>query len=185
MKKMLILVGSPRKNGNTRLLAQAFARGAAEGYEVELLSVTDYLIHPCVGCNSCFTREGNRCFQEDGMQQLYPKIAEANALILASPVYFYGISAQLKTLVDRLHTPLRNTFAVKKLGLLLVAGATLPEVFDAIRVQYRLVLNFFGLEDLGSVCVSGVRELGEIKDHPALEEAYRLGKQAAEKERRE
>lgn len=110
------------------------------------------------------------------MQKIYPKLAEADVIVVASPVYFYGISAQLKALIDRLHTPRRNTFKVKKLALLLVAAATLPTVFDSIKMQYQLILDYFKLEDAGMVLVKGVKDKGDIKENQALNEAYLLGK---------
>ena len=169
------MVGSMRRGGNTDLLAQAFAQGAAEHNEVEVLSVADHYVKPCIGCNTCFTREGNACFQKDDMAEIYEKLRTADVLVVASPVYFYGISAELKAVIDRLHTPMRDTFRIKKLALLLVGAATLPELFDAIKVQYRLLLNYFHLEDAGMVLVRGVRDKGDIKNTDALDEAYALG----------
>lgn len=176
MSKILILTGSMRKGGNTDLLAQAFAKGASEKNDVEIVSVADYKVNPCIGCNSCFKREGNSCFQEDDMSIIYNKLLDADVLVMASPVYFYGISAQLKAIVDRLHTPMREQFKIKKLALLLVGAATLPELFDSIIMQYRLVLQFFKLEDAGKVLVRGVKEKGDIENTAALEDAYELGK---------
>ena len=96
-------------------------------------------------------------------------------MVFASPVYFYGISAQLKTLLDRLHTPLRNTFKVRRTVLLLVGAASLPELFDSILAQYRLLLNFFHLEDAGTVLVRGVKNIGDIDGRPELQAAMELG----------
>ena len=175
MSRILILTGSPRRNGNTDRLAQSFAKGAEESNQVEIVSVCDYKVNPCIGCNSCFSREGNRCFQNDDMTAIYEKLSQADILIIASPVYFYGISSQLKAIIDRLHTPLRNSFNIKKLGLILVGAATLPELFDAIITQYRLVLNFFKLEDAGSVLVRGAKEKGEVSEED-LKKAFELGK---------
>lgn len=175
MSKIVIIVGSMRKNGNTDLLARAFAEGAEKRNEVEVVSVADYKVNPCIGCNSCFSRENHQCFQQDDMQVIYEKLKHADVVAIASPVYFYGISAQLKAMVDRLHTPLRNDFHIKKLALLLVGAATLPELFDSIKVQYQLILNFFHLEDAGMVLVRGVKDVGDIKGNPALQEAYELG----------
>ena len=175
MSRIVVLVGSMRKGGNTDLLAQAFAEGAGKDNTVEIVSVADYKVNPCIGCNSCFTREGNQCFQKDDMAEIYKKLKIADIMVIASPVYFYGISAELKAIVDRLHTPMRNGFQVKKLALLLVGAATLPELFDAIKLQYQLVLNFFHLEDAGMVLVRGVKDIGDIKSTKALEEAYKLG----------
>jgi len=175
MGNIVILVGSMRKGGNTDLLAQAFAEGARENNFVEIVSVADYKVNPCIGCNSCFTREGNKCFQNDDMDGIYEKLKVADMVVVASPVYFYGISAELKAVIDRLHTPMRNEFSIKKLALLLVGAAELPELFDAIKLQYQLVLNFFHLEDLGMVLVRGVKDKGDIKGNAALKEAYDLG----------
>lgn len=175
MSKIVILVGSMRKGGNTDLLAQSFAEGASKNNIVELVSVADYSINPCIGCNSCFTRENNLCFQNDDMTKIYDKLRNADIVAIASPVYFYGISAQLKAVIDRLHTPMRNEFHIKKLALMLVGAATLPELFDSIKMQYQLILNFFHLEDLGMVLVRGVKEKDDIVKTEALKQAYNLG----------
>ena len=108
------------------------------------------------------------------MTAIYEKLSKADILVIASPVYFYGISSQLKAIIDRLHTPLRNSFGIKKLGLILVGAATLPELFDSIITQYRLVLNFFKLEDAGMVLVRGAKEKGDVSETD-LENAYKLG----------
>lgn len=175
MSKILVLVGSERKDGNTALLAQSFAEGAKANNDVEIISVADVKVNPCKGCNACFKTEGNMCVQIDDMLEIYKKLSEADVLILASPVYFYGISAQLKAIIDRLHTPMRNTFKIKKLGLLLVGAASLPELFDSILTQYQLVLNFFKLEDAGKVLVRKANEKGDVRKTTGLEEAKAFG----------
>ena len=175
MNNIVILTGSMRKNGNTATMAKSFAEGAVKNNNVDIISVADYSVKPCIGCNSCFTREDNKCFQNDDMGQIYEKLRNADIVVIASPVYFYGISAQLKAVVDRLHTPMRNTFHIKKLGLLLVGAAELPNLFEPILIQYRMVLDFFKLESIGRVLVRGVKEIGDIENDPALKEAYELG----------
>lgn len=176
MSNILILMGSPRKNGNTELLANAFANGAEINNSVEIINVTDYAVNPCCGCEQCSKSIENKCVQSDDMQLLYGKLANADIIVISSPVYFYGISSQLKTVVDRLHTPMRNTFRVKKLALLLIAGAELPEVFDSIILQYKLILDYFNLESIGEIFVKGVRTKGAIVNSEKLSEAYKLGK---------
>lgn len=172
---ILILNGSMRKNGNTARLVQSFADGAVQNNNVEIVYVADYNVNPCIGCNSCFVREGNKCFQDDDMVKIYEKLRNADIVVIASPVYFYGISAQLKAIVDRLHTPMRNTFHIKKLGLLLVGAAHLPNLFDPILMQYQMVLDFFKLESIGTVLVRGVNDIGDIDGNSALKEAYDMG----------
>jgi len=175
MSRVVVLVGSVRRGGNTDVLARRFAEGARENNDVEIISVADVKVNPCRGCNACYSAEGNLCVQKDDMSWIYGKLAEADVLVIASPVYFYGISAQLKAVIDRLHAPVRNTFGIKRLGLLLVGAAELPDLFDSILSQYQLALRFFKLDSIGTVLVKGVKDVGDIDGNPALEEAYGLG----------
>lgn len=175
MSKVVILIGSPRKGGNTETLAKAFAEAARTHHEVEILSVADLKVAPCIGCNTCFTREGNACFRHDDMDKVYASLATADILVIASPVYFYGISSQLKAIIDRLHTPLRNTFHIKQACILLCGAANLPELFEAILKQYELALKFFDIEDLGHILVRSVKEKGDIQKTSAITEAQNLG----------
>ena len=137
---ILILSGSPRKGGNTELLAEAFAKGAAERLRV--------------GASA-------------GMHH--------HVEIVSVRDYFYGISAQLKAVIDRFHNPIRDSFRIKKMALLLVGAASLQELFDAILTEYDLCLKFFDIEDADKVLVRGVKDKGDIKNTDALNEAYRLG----------
>ncbi len=157
------------------MLAQAFAEGAGKSNEVELVSAADCDVHPCIGCNSCFADETHRCFRDDGMRQIYGKLQQADILVIASPVYFYGISAQLKAVVDRLHTPMRNSFPIRKLGLILAGAAELPDLFDPVILQYRMILRFFGLEDIGTVLVRGVKDKGDVLATDGLRQAREMG----------
>lgn len=176
MSHIVVLSGSPRKDGNTALLVQAFVQGAENANTVEVISVADHRVHPCTGCNACMRAEGHACAQEDDMSAIFEKLEKADVLVVASPVYLYGISAQLKAVIDRLHTPRRNTLPIKKLALILVGGAELPELFDSIIVQAQLLRNFFHLEDAGMVLVRGAREKGAVREGSGLNEAYILGR---------
>ena len=172
---ILILSGSPRKGGNTDLLVEAFVKGASQKHNVEIVSVHDYKVNPCIGCNACFKSENNTCVQKDDMALIYDKANEADMLVIASPVYFYGISAQLKSIIDRFHNPIRDTFHIKKMALLLVGAATLPELFDSILAEYQLCQNFFKLKDAGKVLARGCKDKGDIIDSGYLDEALKIG----------
>jgi len=195
---ILILSGSPRKGGNTELLAESFAKGAAAHHHMEIVSVRDYTVNPCLGCNACFKTNGRSseshpssledgrvvtdegeangiCAQKDDMAIIYEKMNQADMLVIASPVYFYSISAQLKAVIDRFHNPIRDTFHIKRMALLLVGAATLPELFDAILTEYNLCLKFFSIEDAGKVLARGVKDKGDIMGTSFLEDAYQLG----------
>lgn len=156
------------------MLVDAFIRGAAKHHHVQIVSVRDYKVNPCLGCNACFKANGI-CAQKDDIAIIYEKMSQADMLVIASPVYFYGISAQLKAIIDRFHNPIRDTFHLKKMALLLVGAATLPELFDAILSEYNLCLKFFNIEDAGKVLVRGVKDKGDIKNTDALNETYILG----------
>lgn len=140
------------------------------------MSVADYKINPCTGCNICKKTEKKVCCQNDDMRTVYKKLSEADILAIASPVYFYGLSARLKAVIDRLHSPIRKTFKIKNLALLLVAADNIPTVFDSIKVQYKSVLDYFSLKSAGEIYVGGVENIGDIKGNKALEDAYNLGK---------
>ena len=118
--------------------------------------------------------------QRDDMSLLYDKLLQTQTLAIASPVYFYGISAQLKAAVDRLHTPLRGAFPLWRTALLLVGAAHRPDLFDAVLAQYRLILSYFGLEDAGCVLAPGCRAAGSIENGDALRQAFELGRRLAE-----
>ncbi len=175
MSKILVLTGSVRKGGNTDLLVQAFAEGARKENEVTIISVAEVKVDPCDGCNACFSSEGNACIRKDDMNLIYGRLKEADTLVIASPVYFYGISARLKAIIDRLHNPIRNGFGIKRLGLILVGADDIPELFDSIITQYQLVLNYFHLEDLGRVLVRKAANIGDVKKTTGLKEARALG----------
>ena len=178
MIKIVVLSVSMRRHGNTALLASAFAKGAHENKnEINVLTVADYNVTPCTGCNACRKRKNNDCAIHDDMQKLFPILKEADIIIIASPVYFYGLSARLKAIIDRLHQPARSAMKVKKLGLLLVAADTLPAVFDPIMLQYHLILDYFHLKSIGEILAYGVEAVGDINDKPVLDKAYLLGKE--------
>ena len=109
------------------------------------------------------------------MSAIYEKLKAADVLVIASPVYFYGVSAQLKAVIDRLHNPIRNEFRIKKLALILVGAAQLPQLFDPIKIQYQMLLDFFHLEDAGMVLVRGAGKKGDVVKGDGPAKAFALG----------
>lgn len=176
MSKIVVLSGSPRKNGNTELLVNSFVEGAKINNDVEIVSVREYQVNPCIGCNACRSNSDKTCFQNDDMKNIFNKLSDADILVIASPVYFYGISAQLKAVIDRFHSPEREKIGINGLVLLLVGADTIPELFDSIKSQYQLTLNYFNLKNYGVITVGGVEEKAAIKGNEKLNEAYSLGK---------
>jgi len=177
MSKIAVLIGSPRRGGNTDMLAQSFIDGIdKQNNTVEIVSVADVKVGGCTGCNACYVNNSHKCIQKDDMQDIYNKLTDAETIVIATPIYFYGISSQLKSIVDRLHNPIRNTFRVKKLVLLMVCADTIPTVFDSVEAMYQSVLSYFSLQNGGIIKADGVEEKGDIKGKKALVEAFELAR---------
>lgn len=174
-KKVLILSGSPRKAGNSDLLCDEFAKGAAEaGHDVEKIRIAEKNVGFCRACYAC--KENGQCVIKDDMAEILQKMIDADVLVLASPVYFYSVDAQLKALIDR--TVARWTEVKNKEFYYLVTAA------DEEKTSAETTLACFrgyadcveGAREMGVVYGMGVYEKGEIRNHPAMQEAYRMGR---------
>ena len=175
-KKVLILSGSPRKSGNSDLLCDEFMRGAQEaGNEVEKIRVAEKKIAPCSACYYC-RQSGGACAHKDDMAEILQKMIDADVLVLASPVYFYSIDAQLKAVIDR--TVARWLEVKNKEFYYIVTMA------DEAKSSANTTLACFrgyagcveGAVEKGVIIGSGVYEPGKVKSAPAMEQAYQMGK---------
>ncbi len=175
MKKILILSGSPRKGGNSDRLADEFKRGAEQsGNIVEKVFVSDEKIEYCKACYYC-KNHGGECVIKDGMAALLQKTIDADVIVLASPVYFYSIDAQLKAFIDR--TVARWTEVKDKEFYYIVTCA------DEEKASTETTLACFrgyadcveGAVEKGVIYGTGVYEKGEIENSPALAQAYEMG----------
>ena len=175
MKKVLVVSTSPRVNSNSEVLAKAFAKGAEEsGHEVELISLRGKTINFCRGCFVC--QEKQRCVIRDDADVICQKALEANVLVFATPIYYYEMSGQLKTLLDRLNPLFPSDYAFRDVYMLTAAAE------DEDYVPQRAVSGLEGWVECferaklaGSVFMGGVTAAGEKPDHPALDLAYRMG----------
>jgi multimeric flavodoxin WrbA len=182
MKNMLILKGSPREKGNSATLADRAAAGAKDaGAAVESIYLHGLDIRPCDACDLC--REGP-CVIEDDMQPLYPKLAAAEAILLASPVYWFTYSAQLKLCIDRWYGYQSNRWHAvshKKFGVILTYGDTDLYTSGAVNAihTFETMCRFLKSEIVGIVHGS-LGEVGDAEKHPELlQQAYELGKRLA------
>lgn len=183
--KVLILMGSPRKQGNSATLARQVMAGAkSEGAEVESFYLHGMDIRPCTACESCRGETGNDCVIDDDMRILYPKLREADAIVIASPVYWFTVSAQTKLLMDRWYAfgSAEEEYAAlagKRIGIILTYGDVDPFASGAVNAlrTFQDAFNYVGAEIVGTVYGSA-SEAGEIKANQELMEgAYELGKQ--------
>ncbi len=178
--KLLVLKGSPREKGNSSTLAdQAAAAASAAGWEVECISLQSLDIRPCDGCDLCAETD-QYCAIDDDMQSLYPKLLEAEALLLATPVYWFTFSAQLKLCIDRwygLWTPNHHAFEGKRIGIILAYGDSDLYTSGAINAihTFESMFNYVRAEIVGIVHGS-LMDVGDAERHPALmREAFELG----------
>ena len=132
---ILILNGSPRPHGNTAAMIAAFAKGArAKGHQVTVIDVCKKQIAGCLGCEYCHTKGNGACIQKDDMQEVYDALETAEMLVLASPIYFFGMTGQLDCAIHRTYAVGRPK-RLQKTMLLLSSGS--PDVFDAAIYEYR------------------------------------------------
>lgn len=172
--RITILQGSPRPNGNTQALAEAFTRGAAEsGEQIELLTLRTLRIKPCVDCKFCYSHPA--CTLRDDMEQVYAALAQTDILVFATPVHFYGLSAAITALLSRLHNPVRSSFPIKGTALLAVCADTGEETFAPLLTTYRANAQYLGWRDLGAVLADNAEEKGALLSRPELTQAYALG----------
>lgn len=174
-KKVLILSGSPRRNGNSDMLCDEFAKGAAEaGHEVEKIRVAEKNIGYCRACYAC--RGTGVCAVKDDMTEILRKMIECDVMVLASPVYFYSVDAQLKAVIDRSvarWTEVKN----KEFYYIITAAEAQLKAAETTLACFRGYADCVeGAEEKGVVYGLGVYEKGEIKGCNAMKEAYEMGK---------
>lgn len=176
-KRVLIVSSSPRKNGNSEMLAASFAKGAEEaGHSVETVYLREKQIAFCKGCLAC--HKIGRCVIDDDAVEIAAKMKNADVLVFATPVYYYCVSGQLKTMLDRANPLYGSDYAFTKAYLLAAAADDGPHIVDgSVKAIQGWVDCFPRCAFAGTVFAGGVNAVGEVKDHPALEKAYRAGRE--------
>lgn len=176
-KRIVVLNGSPRKKGNTSALVEAFAEGArGAGSQVDVFFLDGMGINGCKGCFGGGKDADHPCVQRDGMDAVYPAYREADVVVLASPLYYWTVSGQLKTAFDRLFAvaecdpDYRNP--AKDAVLLMAAEGN---GFEESVFWYERLMDHLGWTDKGRVLCGGVMEAGDIAGRPELDEARALG----------
>lgn len=173
--KIVVLNGSPRKNGNTEIMVDAFCDGAKEkGHSVYKVNLGTKKIAPCIDCKYCFTHNGI-CSQKDDMGEIMAEINGADMIVFASPIYWFTVSAQLKVAIDRMYALAGTKVTIKYAALLLDSGS--PGVFRSAVAMYEDTCSYLKWEDKGILIVHGMEKKGTMADSPGREQAYILGKE--------
>lgn len=175
-KKVLIISASPRKGGNSDLLCDEFMRGAKDrGNEVDKIFIRDKNIAYCMGCEACHTN-GGTCVIKDDMAQLLEKMIEADVIVMATPVYFYTMDAQMKTVIDRTvakYTEIKN----KEMYFIVTAADGNKDELERTIEGFRgFTYCLSGIEEKGIIYGTGLWKKGEVKGTEAMTQAYDMGK---------
>ena len=184
--KVLGIMGSPRRQSNTEILLDKALEGAGEaGAEVEKVLASKLKISPCLEIYAC--RKDGDCAIKDDMQLLYKKLLEADHIIFASPIFFYGITSQAKAVVDRCQALWVRKHVLgmgkedkrERRGVFISVGATRgTKLFDGAVLTVKYFFDAIGVKYSGDLLVRGIDNKGQIKEHPmALEDAFRLGQE--------
>ncbi|MBQ9940039.1 MAG: flavodoxin family protein [Clostridia bacterium] len=177
MKNVLIISSSFRKNGNSEAMADAFMKGAGDaGHQVEKINLKGKKLNFCLGCLSCGTRMDGHCVQKDDADDIAQKIKESDVIVLVSPIYYYNISAQLKTVMDRANPIYYVDYKFRDVYLLTAATD------DSSDTDRRAVETIGGWVECfdksrlaGSLFCGGVTETGDIIGNEILNRAYQMG----------
>ncbi|MBS3918533.1 MAG: flavodoxin family protein [Deltaproteobacteria bacterium] len=185
--KVLGIFGSPRRGGNTEVLLEEVLKGAErEGAKTDRIYLTDYAITPCKECHGC--DQTGQCVILDDMEKIYPKLLESDIIFLASPIFFYGVTAWAKALIDRsqalwakkylLKDPSLGKEGRKRKGFFISVGATKGQkVFEGAILTAKYFFDTFNAEYAGELLFRGVDGKGDILKHPeALQQAFEVGR---------
>lgn len=168
--KILVLNGSPHKEGNTAALVGAFQKGAqAAGHEVVVCPVGTMNIKGCLGCEYCHTKGEGACIQKDDMQKVYPELNSADMVVIASPVHYFGFTGQMACTISRFYAGMKPAKATK---FALIASSASPGSQTVMENQYKMIAQLSGVEDAGILYAAGE----DNKSEAALAKAEAFGK---------
>lgn len=175
-KKVFVISTSPRKGGNSDTLADAFVRGAQEaGNDVEKVTLHDKTIGFCRGCLAC--QSTHRCVIHDDADMIARKMLTADVLVFATPIYYYGMCGQMKTMLDRANPLFPADYQFRDIYLLAAAAKEDEHTVDGAVTGLQGWIDCFEKARLaGTVFAGGVTSVGEIQGHPALQKAYEMGR---------
>lgn len=175
-KKVLVISTSPRKGGNSDTLADEFVRGAQEaGNNVEKIALYDHTIGFCKGCLAC--QKTQRCVIRDDADTIAQKMLTADILVFATPIYYYGICGQMKTMLDRANPLFSADYQFRNIYLLAAAAEANEHTADGAVTALQGWIDCFEKSRLsGIVFAGGVTSVGDIRNHPALKKAYEMGR---------
>lgn len=174
--KIIVITGSPHRRGTSALLADEFIRGAKEaGHSVLRFDAAFEDIHPCRACDYCVT-ETIRCIQKDAIAPLLSQLIQADMIVFVTPVYYFGMSSQIKMVIDRFYAVNAKLMRRQKSVLLATAEDTNLQAISALESHYNAILQYLGWTDAGKVLAIGCKKRKDIEKTDFPQQAYELGK---------
>lgn len=176
VKNILVISTSPRKGGNSETLVDAFIKGASEaGHKIEKICLYDKTINFCKGCLGCL--QSHRCVIHDDADIIVQKMRKVDVLVFATPIYYYEMCGQMKTILDRANPLYNSDYKFRDVYLLATAADTEKRAIEgAIKGLSGWIECFPNSKFVGTVFGGGADEIGTIKENPAILEAYEMGK---------
>lgn len=175
-KKVLVIATSLRRGGNSEMLADDFMRGAKDaGNEVEKIFLGDYELKFCKGCLAC--QKTGKCVIKDGAAEIIGKMKDADVIAFATPIYYYEMSGQMKTLLDRANPLFGSDYRFRDIYLFSAAADDSEDADERALCGLQGWIECFEKAELkGSVLAAGAQNVGDAKGNPALERAYGMGR---------
>lgn len=174
--KILVITGSPHKNGTTALLAEKFILGAEEaGHSIYRFDAAFKNIHACVACETCHRTETGCAFKDD-MEELNPKLLEADAIVFLSPIYYYALNAQIKTAIDRFYANDAALHGSKKAALIVTMADDTMESAEGAIASFKGMTNYLEWEIAGIIVGVSCGDVDSLSKTAYPEQAYELGK---------
>lgn len=177
-KNVLVITGSPRLDGNSDRLADAFIDGAVSAENNIVRFDTGRMnIGPCKACGECYKKDG-ACAVSNGFNTIAPEIIKSDVIVFVTPMYWFSFTAQIKNVIDKMYSFYKAGKDITgKECLLIVCGASTDECdYEGISTTYKLMANYLKWEDKGILIVPGVSEKGDIKNTDYLDKAEELGR---------
>jgi len=174
--KVIAIIGSPRRGGNTDLLVDQILRGStSRGSIAEKVWLYDIDIEPCIDCRRC-KRGDHSCAIVDGMKGLYPKMEEADVIVFGTPIYWYGPTGKMKLFIDRLRPYIASGKLSGKAGFVVAPSEEGPGCCGPTMEMFRMSFDYLGMVSSGSILVAAYERGAVGEDEVEMERAYQAGR---------
>lgn len=173
--KIFVITGSPRKEGNSNILTESFIKGAKEkGHTVTRFDSAFKKVHPCIACEKC--KPSTKCVFDDDFEAIKNEIIEADMIVFASPVYYYAMSAQIKTTIDRFYSIDEKLHSNKKAAVILAYADSAIETANLVLGNFKGMFEFLGWNNVQNIIAPSLWSMGDVNNTDFVQKAYEFGK---------